>query len=235
MWIQNLRDWDVTSRPYTPIKKSSLIITFYSYAWLQFIVWVSLIRISIMPISLTGFQGNEEICQVVGRLLVGYGELEFTLLECLAVALDDEDSALRTFFRLRSEANRADVADALIRPIAIRFGLQSVYEDAITALGLCRSIRNNYAHCHWAYRGAGVVNFVKFEETTKKRDSNNLKLYQLSLELVRKQDDYFEYTLDILNHLHSEIAHQRGHLHPRRRQRPQKVPAVNLHIPSGSH
>jgi hypothetical protein len=53
---------------------------------------------------------------VVGRLLAGYGELEFELKSSLRFVIGDMDTATRVVFRTRGEEQRIITADAIMRP-----------------------------------------------------------------------------------------------------------------------
>jgi len=49
----------------------------------------------------------------IGRIIAAFGELQFTLAICLGEVLNDQDTALRTIFRLASDRARIDTLDAL--------------------------------------------------------------------------------------------------------------------------
>jgi hypothetical protein len=64
----------------------------------------------------------------IGRMLAGYGELEFELTECVGTALGDMESRFRAMFRIKGEQSRLDVADALMRPKFNSVGLRDGYD-----------------------------------------------------------------------------------------------------------
>jgi hypothetical protein len=66
---------------------------------------------TIMPI----FDACQEEGKIIGRLLAGYGELEFAICGCLAATMDDLNDAARIFYRVRGEEQRLHVADAMMR------------------------------------------------------------------------------------------------------------------------
>ena len=43
---------------------------------------------------------------IIGRLLAGYGELEFELCRCVAAINDNMDAAIKAMFRVRGEEKR---------------------------------------------------------------------------------------------------------------------------------
>ena len=55
------------------------------------------------------YEGN-----IIGRLVVEYGELEWSLCLIVNHVLDDFDLAVKTLYRTRGEGQRIDLADALI-------------------------------------------------------------------------------------------------------------------------
>jgi hypothetical protein len=49
--------------------------------------------------------------EIIGRLLVEYGEMELDLCNCVAMGIDDLDMALKAMFRARGETLRIDIAE----------------------------------------------------------------------------------------------------------------------------
>ena len=101
--------------------------------------------LSIMP----AFDQYEKEGRIIGRLLAGYGELEFELSNCVGSAIQDPDIAIKVLFRARSESLRIDIADALAYSKFKDIGLENQYADSFGAIRFCRKIRNQFAHCHW--------------------------------------------------------------------------------------
>jgi len=64
---------------------------------------------SIMP----AFVRYPEEAAIIGRLLAGYGELEFDLCLCVGHARGDMDMAFKAMFRPRGETQRIDIADPI--------------------------------------------------------------------------------------------------------------------------
>lgn len=66
---------------------------------------------------LAEFERFEKEQQLVGRMLMAYGEFEFTIAQLLGYAIPGgDDTAARLLYRVNGEAARLDVADALLRP-----------------------------------------------------------------------------------------------------------------------
>src|SRR5258707_682232 len=87
---------------------------------------------------------------IIGRMLLGYGELEFELLSCAAEVVG-RDVALKVLFRARGEKQRIEIGDAIVRPQFKGTQLETHYAETIGALHWCRTIRNQYAHSHWLH------------------------------------------------------------------------------------
>lgn len=79
---------------------------------------------------------------IIGRLIAAYGEFEYIFAYCVGHVINDFDRAIKLAFRLRSESNRFDACDALIRGPAIKIGIEDQYLDAHAAMAYCRKIRN---------------------------------------------------------------------------------------------
>jgi hypothetical protein len=110
---------------------------------------------------------------ILGRLLAGYGEIEFILGLCADHALKGQHAGLRALFRLRSESNRLEVADAILRPLASEIDLLPKYETALAAIKHCKKIRNQYAHCHWADHETAGLFFTNVEVQAGKPKSRS--------------------------------------------------------------
>jgi hypothetical protein len=114
---------------------------------------------SIMP----AFGQFQQEAAVIGRLLAGYGELEYELMVCLWFTIGDLDTATRVVFRARGEEQRIITADTIMRPRYDAVGLINPYSEAVADMGWCRQIRNEYAHCHWITIGNGPnLGFFRF-------------------------------------------------------------------------
>lgn len=143
---------------------------------------------------------------LIGRILAGYGELEFELCMCLGAALGDADGALRVMFRSRGEEGRLLVADALMRKKYSAIGLKDHYETMLGAFRACRAIRNRYAHCHWWFDDDLGVFYTDLQDPASKSAETEAKFtfYHIDAPLLEQQEAYFVYAKDVLNFLSYE-------------------------------
>ena len=182
---------------------------------------------TIMP----AFKSFPQEASLIGRLLAGYGELEFQLMICLREVLDQIDIAIRVIFRARGEEHRILIADAFMREYYNSAGLIHPYSEAIADMSYCRQIRNQYAHCHWStFRHQ--LQFANLEETAKSNlGSTSVKEYSVNIPLLKEQETYFLYVRDCLSHLSNEYARLQGRLRshvfplPKKIERPPKYNA----------
>jgi hypothetical protein len=132
---------------------------------------------------------------IIGRLVVGYGELEIAALNCVSNGRDDFDSVFKAMFRVRSEMQRIAIADGLGRQIYRNFGLGMQFETTIANINHCREIRNQYAHCVW-HGNTSRLGFVNLEKLAKsnKRINNlgSLDIRYLDIPLLHEQEAYFD-------------------------------------------
>lgn len=179
-------------------------------------------------ILMPAFQKYPEEAVILGRLLAGYGDLEFELAQCLAVVVGS-DAAFRAMFRLRSESQRLDVADALMRPKYGALKLEAEYADAFAVVDRCRQIRNQYAHCHWSYH-VGPLQFTNIEPVVKKKTAEVAFYFTpVDLPLLQEQEQYFEHAMRWLWFLYAEGSarlrgRRGGHPHPK----PKRIPPARL-------
>lgn len=147
---------------------------------------------------------------LVARMILAYGELEFCMLDLLAAALDDTAAAVRTLYQLRSEANRHAVVEAIAQPSFARAGLAAPFKEAMDAVKHCKGYRNQYAHCHWTAHD-GILHFTDLEVTAKsKGDVCKVQNIPITLTLLRSQWAYFEYTDHLLLWLDNEFRIKAG-------------------------
>jgi hypothetical protein len=93
----------------------------YRRAWLcEFVEFVVMLAV-VMPgqeammTLMPAFHRHAQEAAIIGRLLMGYGELEFMLSGCLGRVLEDMERAQRTLFVIRGETNRLRIAEELTR------------------------------------------------------------------------------------------------------------------------
>lgn len=153
---------------------------------------------------------------IVGRLILAYGELEWTLSLCLAAVLDDAtwnerlNRAGRTLYRARGEEHRINVADALMRDRFKLAGLDPPYSEFIGDLRYCKRIRNQYAHCHWRVDENSLTLF-SFEEGAKSNDDFTMQPYSLTLPVLKAQEAFFSFVWTGMMLLYRHYAHFAGH------------------------
>jgi hypothetical protein len=170
---------------------------------------------------------------IIGRLLAGYGELEFDLCNCLAAILDEAPPiiratrAARTLFRIRGEEARIQIADSLMREKYEAADLLAAYEETISDVQWCRRLRNQYAHCHWT-TSETELQFVQLDKAAKRSDPKMmLKKRSISETLLIEQEDFFAYTDECLWYLSKEYEKREGKIASQPWRAPQgKVPPL---------
>ena len=130
---------------------------------------------------------------LIGKIILAYGVLEVALMEAVKAALDgDTYTANRVLFRLKSESNRLEVADALVRPQFSKHKLGQAWEQAYAAFKFCKGIRNAYAHSTWISDERGVLRFGDLEKPANTRSGEaKLNFRPLTRAVLEKQFAYF--------------------------------------------
>jgi hypothetical protein len=119
---------------------------------------------------------------------------------------------MRVFYRLRSEAQRLSVADALIRPECEAANLSEPYNATYAAVFWCKNARNQYAHSQWTGMD-GALRFCDLEEQAKTTAGElHVKLKGVDVPLLLKQVEYFHYAADWLMYLRDEYRMRTGQL-----------------------
>ena len=148
-----------------------------------------------MPHSLLmSFEKHPRQRELIGNLILAYGELEFILQDILRAVLDDDlMTATRTLYRLRSEANRLSVADAIIRPRMDAQGILPAYLDAYGAIFACKNVRNRYAHAQYVEE-KGELWVGDLDEAAKSSGATTKIRFKLvTLRHLKQEWEYFCY------------------------------------------
>lgn len=130
---------------------------------------------------------------LIGKIILAYGVLEVALLEAVSAALGgDIYTATRTIYRLKSESNKLEVADALVRPKMTALKLGPAWEDAYGAMKWCKGLRNTYAHSQWVSDPQGVLRFGDLDKAAKTSGEKcQINMRPLTATVLQKQFEYF--------------------------------------------
>jgi len=171
---------------------------------------------------------------IVGKLVVSFGELELLCGLLAGSALENQNMALRAIYRGRSTRGRIDLADVLMREAFVNVGLKEDYEEALLAVLHCLSIRNHYAHSHWAPAQDGLF-FAKLEDSAKRESGFDADQKHVDLVLLQAQETYFDYARSMLLFLQAEFQIKSGNTKHWSAPRPPKLDPPNLHNPASQH
>ncbi len=175
------------------------------------------------------FHRHPNEARLLAVLLAGYGELEYALSDCVGDVLGSQVHGLKLLFRIRSETQRLDAADAVLRPAYSKTDLAGPYSRAIGAIRWCKTQRNTYAHCHWV-ESNGTLWYTNMEEIGRQESDNpQLKFLPVPKAILEEQVTYFNYTMQCFWHLRSSYAraigkkdHLDGFALPKALQAPQR-------------
>ena len=151
---------------------------------------------------------NQAIAEgmIIGRLLAGYGELEVTMCSCLIATEGMFDLPVRTLFDEWNAEKRIKIARKCLTADYTKAGLQVELAEALDDMDWCRKVRNQYAHCQWAWTTQEGLWFVNFEELARQPTpitslTNNKRF--LHVPLLMGQEEYFNYVKECFSHLES--------------------------------
>ncbi|NJR72163.1 MAG: hypothetical protein HC782_03590 [Gammaproteobacteria bacterium] len=151
---------------------------------------------------LRSFEDFPQEGALVGRMVVGYTDLEIDLMNCVKAVRDDLDTVFKAMYRVRSEHQRLEVADALGRQAYREINLGTEFQMALGAVRHCLKIRNQYAHSAWWNDHTGKLAFANLEELAKLNDIvtslHGLKICHVTVPLLEQQFAYFERASNLL-------------------------------------
>jgi hypothetical protein len=168
-----------------------------------------------MASMLAEFENFPKEKALIGEMLIAYGEIEFVITRMLAAFFKDtgsEDTAARMFFRVKGEGPRLDVADAILRPQLKKFSLSGKWGNALGAARHCKTIRNQFAHCHWFLDQENkVLSFMNLDVDAASGEGEMLVRFEpIDLPLIEAQHQYFDYAIALLYFLDQEYRRKQG-------------------------
>ena len=181
------------------------------------------------------FEEHPAEAHLIGIMLAGYGELEFELSSLVTVALGgnpvETTQGIKVLYRLRSEGQRLDVADAVIRPVCERNDLLKQYNATHEGMKWCKKVRNQYAHSHYFHQD-DMLFFFNLEDSAKKLEgSADIKMQPIDVPLLKKQVEFFHYTTRWLLYLIAELQVRTGKQSSHARQEQKRLQPPPLHNP----
>lgn len=186
----------------------------------------------IMP----AFRAHPKEAEIIGRLLAGYGELEFLMAMCVAECVGGLSTASRLLFRNRGEEHRISIADAVLVPYCDKFNLLEEWEIVRRGLSWCKQTRNQFSHCHWYDDGPGELFFTNIEKAAKtKLGEAKLAFFHVDVSLLNLHEAYFRWTGDGLVYLRARIRELLGRPVSDSFLCPTEMPQPPRHNPPSRH
>lgn len=162
-----------------------------------------------MPTFMPAFDRHIQTGQAIGRVVVGYGELEYEFCRLVAAATCDYESARNLMFGARGETRRLNVGDELIRNLLPDGIFRTYYQETLGHLRYCLSIRNQYAHCQWTETMSGHdLAFVDLEEVADANANGNaaiMTIHAIPQDLAEAQLEFFRTVSLWLNWIRLEL------------------------------
>lgn len=164
-----------------------------------------------MPMPFDHFKQEGDL---IGRMILEYGELEWMLCLLASHVLGDLDTPVKALYRSRGELQRMDVADALIRPRITDVRMRQTYEETFAHMGVCRTLRNQYAHTNWLNAGSDKLCYIAIEDVARSNEPiemDQMTLYHLDLSTVKDQARFFNEVMQNMTYLNMEVQYVMGH------------------------
>jgi len=162
------------------------------------------------------FRKFPEEAAIVGRLVLGYGELEISLCHCISMSGVGLDAAVKAMFKVRGETGRVKAAGTHGKAAYLKLNLATEFAEAISGMHYCLSIRNQYAHRQWYDDHSGKLAFVNMEEIAQDSlvisDLRGLTIFHVDTALLMQQEAYFINVATCLDYLNFEGQKRAGTL-----------------------
>jgi hypothetical protein len=181
-----------------------------------------------VAISLRDFP---EHASIIGDMLLGFNDLEFFMVDLVGQAIGDKHFKVspRIIYRLRRANDRLQVADAILRPFMVKLRLHGQYTQWFGVMKHCRTIRNQYAHCGFSPNRSGRLTFANLLNTGHPDEDAVFEFVPIELGLLKEQQAYFGYALDVTSWLMAEARFRRDRRRKHRLRLPTSRAAPRLH------
>jgi hypothetical protein len=155
--------------------------------------------------------------EIIGRLVVGYGELEVDLCLCIVAGGINLDHIVRAMFKIQGEKRRIDTAAKIARDTYHALNLEKIFDEIISEMHWCRKIRNQFAHCNFYDDNTGILSFVNMEELANLKnvtidDIDVVTKKPITLITLTEYESYFTYVRARLDFLNCESRVRAGKL-----------------------
>jgi hypothetical protein len=183
------------------------------------------------------FRRRPEEAEIIGRLVVGFSEIELAASRNAGKAMKMHDSILRALYRQRSTSSRIDTAAALMEEESAKVGLRDLYEKCAQMVRHCLKIRNQFAHCNWADDPETPGLFFADLQTSAESPPGKFEhtLRHVDAALLQTQEVYFSNTMEWLDFLDHELAEKQGRLGRNIWPRPPELDPPPAHNPPAQY
>ena len=160
---------------------------------------------------LVQFESHQAELAIIGRLILSYGELEFATMDLIrAIFGGNTEKAVKSFYRLRSESNRLELADALVSGDLKDKPYGGHWNEAYSAMKHCKNIRNQFAHGQFI-GDKGLLRFGDMDESAASRgETFKIRLRPIHVHTLQEQLNFFEYTHHVLLWLADQVRLDSG-------------------------
>lgn len=151
------------------------------------------------------FISYPEEAKLLGELVLGYGELDLSFAFTCGIAVQQKYALLHAVNQVRSETARLDIAHALAADAFAKLGLAEEYRRAHQAIKYCLKIRNQWAHAQWGDMNPYGLAFTRTDGDVFALPLKRTVWNSIKLDLLQKQEAYFEYTRRCILTLESNL------------------------------
>lgn len=169
-----------------------------------------------------------EEAKLLGEMVLGYGELDITFCMMCGKAIHQQFELLHAVNQVRSETARLDIANAMAGKGFSTLGLEAEYARLLRCMRVCLRIRNQWAHSQWGDMDPHGLAFTRTDGDVFAAPVKPTVWLSIKVDLLRKQEAYFEHTrlrlLVLLSNLTPILVGKKGLLRP-----PPEMPEPNMH------
>ena len=145
----------------------------------------------------------------IGRLIVGYSDIELALYNLIKITKNPNENILKKMIKGNTAKVRIDKAKAIGFEKFKKNKLENEFDSCINFIKHCKDIRNLYAHSNYWDANWKYLMFTEIEKLAKQKncddDISKAKTHPITSELLLEQLEFYDYTIKYIFWLNNEV------------------------------
>jgi hypothetical protein len=145
--------------------------------------------------------------RLIGRILASFGDLEFAVCRNADAAVPANHNTFTALYQITTTSLRINTAFNLASPLYKLARLDTELNYARAAVQWCLTLRNQYAHCNWAYDQSEGLFFADLKDSIVLEDTSLFHNFRhIDVPLLSQQLEYFKHAYSWLDFVSERLG-----------------------------